>query len=83
MDSKLMMVAYSNYLDQQLQRVGASVRSYAVHPGFVKTRPWDNVHWVKRMGFLQYLIFRVSWDFEFQIDVAWRGTHIMQYLTKT
>ncbi|XP_035702172.1 dehydrogenase/reductase SDR family member on chromosome X isoform X2 [Folsomia candida] len=57
MDTKLMLTAWSGFLDKRLQKIGASVRSYSVHPGFVKTEMWNRVGWVHKIGILHRLFF--------------------------
>lgn len=59
MDSKLLQVTFSNFLDKQLKGAGTLVRSFTVHPGFVKTDLWDQVGWVHRIGILHHLLFKV------------------------
>lgn len=59
MDTKLMLTAWSGFLDKRLQKIGASVRSYSVHPGFVKTEMWNRVGWVHKIGILHRLFFEV------------------------
>ncbi|CAL8121984.1 unnamed protein product [Orchesella dallaii] len=58
MDSKFCQVVFSNFLNSLLQFNSAFVRSYAVHPGFVKTDRWKYSDWVKRLGVLQRLLFK-------------------------
>lgn len=54
-----MLTAWSEFLDRKLQKIGSSVRSYAVHPGFTKTGMWDQVGWVDKIGILHRLFFEV------------------------
>lgn len=60
MDSKFCQIAFSNFLDSLLQFNGVCVRSYAVHPGFSKTDTWKSSEWVKHLGVLQRLLFKVG-----------------------
>lgn len=63
MDTKLMLTAWSDFLDRKLQKIGAFVRSYSVHPGFVKTDLWSQVGWMRKFGMLHHLIFEVNINF--------------------
>ncbi|ODM91811.1 Dehydrogenase/reductase SDR family member on chromosome X [Orchesella cincta] len=60
MDSKFCQVVFSNFLNSLLQYNSANVRSYAVHPGFAKTERWKDSEWIKRLGVLQRLLFKVK-----------------------
>jgi hypothetical protein len=55
-----MLTAWSDFLDKKLEKLGAFVRSYSVHPGFVKTELWNHVGWVNRLGVVDNLFFEVS-----------------------
>lgn len=60
MDTKLMMTAWSEFLDTKLQKIGAFVRAFSVHPGFVKTDMWSRVGWIDKLGIVNRLLFEVG-----------------------
>lgn len=60
MDSKLLFTAWSQFADKKLQEVGAFIRSFAVHPGFVKTKLWNAASLSEKMNLTQRLFFEKS-----------------------
>ena len=83
-DSKLLVVAASNMLSQQLQNEGSPVSVCSIHPGIVRSNLWKHVSPVHRVP-LSFLFegwaYLVSMKYMLQLFIfpslnrSFKGTH--------